>query len=369
LAGIERELLQLAGKDRLQVLDDPALNAQAVPTDLVDALTPASRLFVRNNGRLPLDIPHEPERWSLTIDGLVAHPRTWTLPELRAAFPFVEEVAVLECAGNGRAGFDPPTDGLQWGLGAVGCSRWGGVRLADVLSAAGLKPGAVYTAHYGPDRGCAGSGAAISRGIPIAKALAPETLLAFSMNGEPLPLLHGGPLRVVVPGYPGSAWQKWLNRLEIRDREHDGAKMTGMDYRLPCRPVTPCDTGGPEIYDVITDMPVRALITSHAEGFRWRPAETIEISGWCWSGHVPVAGVTVSADGGAQWQEARISPGDGRFAWRRFDAALPVAGRPVLLARARDASGRAQPLGQAAWNPRGYCNNGVQRVAGALIPG
>jgi DMSO/TMAO reductase YedYZ molybdopterin-dependent catalytic subunit len=303
--------------------------------------------------------------WSVTVDGEVAWPRSWSLAELQRTFEPVEVMAVLECAGNGRSGFAPETDGLQWTDGAVGCARWGGVRMRDVLMACGLKESAVYTGHLSPDMQAKNAGKpALSRGLPIAKALAPETLIAFSMNGAPLPLLHGAPVRLVAPGFPGSAWQKWLNRIWVRDREHDGEKMTGTNYRLPRQPVTPGEKADPAMFDVIVDMPVKSLITHPPAGAVFGAGEGLEIRGFAWSGHVPVAGVFVSADGGQSWRDAALDPAAERFAWRRFRATWPglAPGPATFVARATDAEGRSQPLGSAPWNPRGYCNNAAHRV-------
>jgi DMSO/TMAO reductase YedYZ molybdopterin-dependent catalytic subunit len=206
-----------------------------------------------------------------------------------------------------------------------------------------------------------GSGPALSRGLPIAKAIAPETLLAFAMNGQPLPLLHGGPLRVVAPGYPGSAWQKWLAAIVVRDREHDGEKMRGLDYRLPRVPDAGTD---PALYDVITDMPVKSLIASPGEGARLPAGETVKVAGQAWSGHGRVTRLEVSGDGGANWTEARLGEAGGRFGWRGFEARLELpAGSHVLMARAHDDRGQVQPLEPPGWNPKGYCNNQAQRVA------
>lgn len=354
----EAELRLLEGK-RLRVIADSALNAEASPDTLDDALTPIHDFFIRNNGRLP---QIDAGKWTLTVDGEVAQPKAWSVAELKSSFPAVHVTAVIECAGNGRTGFVPPTDGAQWTNGAVACARWTGVRMRDVLLACGLKDSAVYTGHQSPDVMTDGSGKpALSRGLPISKAIAPETLIAFEMNGEPLPLLHGAPLRVVAPGFPGSAWQKWLNRIWVRNREHDGEKMTGTDYRLPRHPVAPGTK--PDITDfaVILDMPVKSHITFPADNATMRAGEN-EIRGFAWSGHVPVTAVDVSADGGKTWQPAKLEAETDRFAWRRFRASVTLsAGRAVLMARATDEAGRQQPL-NPPWNPRGYCNNAVQRV-------
>jgi DMSO/TMAO reductase YedYZ molybdopterin-dependent catalytic subunit len=354
----------LASKPRLRWLDDDALNGEPDAAALDAALTPEEAFFVRNNGDMPAI--SAPRDWRLEVSGEVHRPLSLTLADLARDFPVVDVTAVLECAGNGRAFLSPPVSGAQWRHGAVGCARWTGVRMRDVLEQAELTTAAVYTAHHSPDRSLTAPGKpALSRGVPIEKALAPETLLAFAMNGEPLPALHGGPLRVVVPGYPGSAWQKWLDRLEIRDREHDGEKMRGTDYRLPVRPLGPGDAIDPADFAVITDMPVKSLITTPAAGFNHPVGRPLNVAGWAWSGATPVAAVRLSVDGGVTWYEAQLAPAADTFAWRRFSADLTVPAGPVtLVAVARDLAGREQPLEAAPWNPRGYCNNLAHRVDG-----
>lgn len=363
------ELALLASaKPRLHIHEDAALNAEPPVEQLDSLLTPIASFFIRNNGVLPE--PADPESWRLTIDGEVERPAEWTLAGLRQRFETVTIPAVLECAGNGRGQFSPATDGLPWGLGAVGCARWNGVRLADVLEPSAPKPGAVYTGHHSPDRSAANPDKdAISRGLPIGKALAPETLIAFGMNDGPLPHLHGGPLRIVAPGYPGSAWQKWLSRISLRPQEHDGEKMLGTDYRLPVRSIAPGEPLDPADFAVITDMPVKSLITRPLSGFAVTSGEPLRVAGFAWSGATPVASVAVSADDGLSWREAELEAGEGPFAWRPFSVELKGLGPgPItVIARATDISGRSQPLAMP-WNPRGYCNNVVQRVTGQIIP-
>lgn len=354
-------------KPGLHIHDDAALNAEPGLDLLADPITPVDTFFIRNNGSVP-EIADEAD-WTLTIDGEVERPTVWTLAALRDRFEMVTLTAVLECAGNGRSQFSPATDGLPWRLGAVGCARWTGVRLADVLAECGVRASAVYTGQYAPDRLISDPARpALSRGLPIAKALSPETLIAFAMNGEPLPRLHGGPLRIVAPGFPGSAWQKWLDRIELRSSEHDGEKMGGTNYRLPIAPVAPGEPLDPARFAVITDMPVKSLITAPLEGFAVPVGAMMEVSGFAWSGATPLADVRVSCDGGESWREAVLDQGEGRYAWRRFSTAFAIerAGPIAVLAQARDAQGQVQPL-EIVWNPRGYCNNQVQRVEGVAL--
>ncbi len=337
--------------------------AVETPFDLLDLpLTPANGFFLRNNGLEPNGFAADPDTWTLAIDGHVANPRSFSVADLKREFEVTTVTAVLECAGNGRALLDPPVEGNQWRYGAVGCARFSGIRLGDLLDQARPSPRAVYTAHHSPDRTAAGK-VAISRGLPLWKAAAPETLVAFAMNGAPLPFDHGGPLRIVAPGFPGSAWQKWIARIEVRDREHDGEKMTGTDYRFPVSALGPGDPSDPAAFRVIEDVPVKSVITHPVDGAVVRAGEPIDIRGWAWSGRESVDSVAITVDEGLTWQTATLEPGDGPWAWRRFRLpwVSPATGATTIMARATDAAGRSQPIDQA-WNPRGYNNNGCHRV-------
>ena len=234
----------IRSKDGLIVLNDRPLSAETPAHLLDDAITPTERHFIRNNGIPPAGV--DAAAWTLTIDGLVETPLILGIDDLKRRFDVVTAALTLECAGNGRAFFDPPAEGAQWTYGAVACSEWTGVRLADVLKAAGVKSGAVYTAHEGADTHPSGEPDVrpISRGVPIAKAMDPNTLVAFAQNGRPIHPMNGAPLRLVVPGWPGSCSQKWLTRVRLRDRVHDGAKMTGTSYRVPAPPGGAGGAGG-----------------------------------------------------------------------------------------------------------------------------
>ena len=229
----------LVGKDGLTLLNDRPVNAETPPENLDDAITPTNRHFIRNNGIPPEDV--DPATWTLTVDGFVDMPLEMTIAELRGQFEVVTMALTLECGGNGRGSFDPPAKGNQWTYGAVACSEWTGVRLKDVLEKAGVQSNVVYTAHYGADAHLSGDPdkLPISRGMPISKAMTDNILIAFEMNGGPLHPMNGAPLRLVVPGWPASTAQKWLTRIELRDKVHDGPKMTGTAYRVPNRKVAP----------------------------------------------------------------------------------------------------------------------------------
>jgi DMSO/TMAO reductase YedYZ molybdopterin-dependent catalytic subunit len=198
-----------------------------------DYITPVEHFFVRTHVYVPkVDVG----QWRLSIGGSVTTPSTLTMNDLRN-LPAVELVSVLECAGNGRAFYQPPVPGLQWGHGAVGNARWRGVRLEDVLKRAGLKASAREILFDGADVPL-GAMPDFQRSIPLAKALDPNTLLAYEMNGETLPVKHGFPLRVIAPGWAGDSWTKWLTSIRVLDQEHDGFWMKSA-YRHPGRPVAP----------------------------------------------------------------------------------------------------------------------------------
>jgi DMSO/TMAO reductase YedYZ molybdopterin-dependent catalytic subunit len=365
---IDERSLVVAAKPDLMLLDTPELNAETPAHLLDDDITPIARLFARNTGAMPAFSIADIQNWTLKVDGCVQRPRTWMLPELKRDFPAVTETAVIECAGNGRAFFPDPAGTVLWRHGAVGCARWTGVRLRDLLEACGLQPAAVYTGHHSPDLYLDGSGPAISRGLPIEKATAPETLLALELNGEPLPALHGGPLRLVAPGYPGAAFHKWLTRIEVRDREHDGERMLDGHYRMPRTPLRYGERFDQSEFEIITDMPVKSLITAPHDDFSHPAGEPLHIRGHAWSGHVPVVKVELSLDGGASWHDTALGPLPGRFAWRRFNFthASPPHGAIEIAARATHARGAMQPMQSAPWNPRGYLNNMVHRVRGQI---
>jgi len=364
---------ELPGKPELTVLNHRPWNAETPATLLDDAVTPIARHFVRNNG-LPSARAESGslEGWTLTLDGEVEQPLELTLDELKANYPHVTQQVVLECGGNGRAGFWPKAKGNAWTLGAVGCASYTGVRLADVLATAGVTERAVYVAYYGEDRHLSGdpNKVVISRGVPIAKALDPSTLLVWAMNGEPLPAMHGFPLRMLAPGFPASASGKWLKRLWVRDQVHDGPKMTGMAYRVPEHPVAPGTPVPESDMRIIEEMPVKSLITAPGTGSTQQAGRPFEVRGHAWCGSGDVAAVHVSTDFGATWIPAELAPPANPFAWQRWSVTLrlPTAGHFNLWARATDTEGRAQPMIVPGWNPKGYLNNAMHRIDVQVTP-
>ncbi len=358
----------MSGKSGLTLLGDRPLNAETPAHLLDDDVTPYERMFVRMNGLVPQTaLDQDAEGWTLAIDGEVETPLELSIDDLKSQFETVTNRLVIECGGNGRAFFNPGASGNQWTTGAVGCPEWTGVRLADVLNKAGIKDSAVYTAHYGNDPHLSGDPDKnpISRGVPIEKALEEGGMIAWEMNGEPIPAFHGFPLRLIVPGYPGSASQKYLTRIWIRDQVHDGAKMTGYSYRLPEHPVAP-GTEVPESDMVImTVMPVKSLITFPETGTEVATGEPTEVRGHAWAGNGDVQAMDVSIDFGQTWQKAELDPAPNLYSWQRWraDVTLPETGYYEVWARATDKDGVMQPPVVPGWNPRGYGNNMQHRIA------
>ncbi|MEZ5786584.1 MAG: sulfite oxidase [Xanthobacteraceae bacterium] len=365
LALAEEEALVLTGKDGLTVLGDRPINAETPAHLLDDDVTPTSRHFVRNNGGVPAQT--SADGWVLEIDGFVNTPMKLSIDDLKKKFEVVSRKFTIECGGNGRAGFVPPASGNQWTYGAVANSEWTGVRLADVLKAAGLKPEAKYTGHYGADPHLSGDPkkVPISRGVPIEKAMDPDTLIAFGMNGGDIHPLNGAPLRVVAPGWPGSCSQKWLRRIWVRDQVHDGSKMTGTSYRVPGYPVAPGEKVPKEAFEIIQAMPVKSLITNPRSGMTLpKGTKSLDVRGHAWAGDRKVKEVYVSNDFGATWIKAALSDPPNTHSWQRWTATVPLPshGYYEVWARATDDGGTMQPF-TVAWNPKGYLNNSMHRIA------
>jgi sulfite oxidase len=350
----------------LIVLNDKPWNMETPPHLLDDDVTPADKFFVRNNGQMPP--PPQVAAWTITISGESVPKKTvLTLAELKSKFKVYTYQLMLECGGNGRKEFDPPAQGLQWGLGALGCAQWTGVRLKDVLAYAGMKSDAVYVGYLGKDTHLSGETgkAVISRGIPVKKALEDETLIAWAMNGQDIPLANGYPLRLVVGGWPGSVSGKWLSEILVRNKVHDGAKMSGHSYRMPRFPVPPGTSVPDDMLDIIESMPVKSIITYPTTGATFGRSRVLELRGHAWAGDLLVSAVDVSIDFGATWQRSLLSPPANRLAWQRWKASIrfPEQGYYEIWARATDSSGVAQPMVVPGWNPGGYLNNATHRIA------
>ncbi len=366
-AASQPKLLKMDGKAELVILGDRPLVCETPEHMLDDDVTPTERIFIRNNGQIP-EPAKDPDAWEIAVDGEVNTPLKLKLGEIKQKFQHVSHAMQMECGGNGRGAFSPEARGNQWGNGAVSNAAWTGVRLADLLKAAGLKSTAVFTGHYGADPHLSGDATkpSISRGVPIAKAMEEHTILAFAVNGKPLPSVHGFPARLIVPGWPGSASQKWLTRIWVRDKEHDGPGMTGTAYRVPRTPMVPGGKADEKDFRILESMPLRSIVTNIANGTKL-PAGTrkVDVRGHAWAGEKTVRAVDVSIDFGQTWTKGEVKPPAGRYAWQRWtaSASLPSAGYYEVWVRATDSEGIAQPFAAWNWNPQGYGGNAVHRVA------
>ena len=362
------EPFSIPGKSGLVVLNDRPINAETPAHLLDDAVTPASRMFVRNNGTPPQLADADPDNWFLEFAGeSCLRPGTLSLAELKTRFRHHTLQLQLECGGNGRSEFHPPAKGNQWTTGAVGCPEWTGVRLADVLEYCGVDDNAVYVAYEAADRHLSGDPKKrpISRGVPIHKAMQKESMIVWAMNGEDLPLLHGYPLRMICAGWPASVSGKWLNKILIRDRVHDGPKMTGQSYRVPCNPVAPGTSVDDGDMCIIESMPVKSLMTFPKSGIAHAHGTALAVRGHAWAGDNAVRRVFTSIDFGATWQRAKLARPVNRLAWQHWNTEVefPQPGYYEIWARAVDDSGRSQPVVLPGWNPRGYLNNACHRIA------
>jgi len=365
------EPFRVAGKDGLIYLNDRPVNAETPAHLLDDEVTPAKHLFIRNNGHPPAEAEIDPEKWTLAVDGeSCLQPRTFTLAELKADFEHHTYQLVIECGGNGRSEFNPPATGNQWTVGGVGCPQWTGVRLRDVLKRCEIADSAVYIGYFGADVHLSGDPkkSPISRGVPMHKALEDETLLAFAMNGEDIPWINGHPLRLVVGGWPASVSGKWLNRIAVRDRVHDGEKMMG-SYRVPKYPVQPGSQVPEEDTKIIESMPVKSLITQPESGITHERGQVMACRGQAWAGDLAVKEVFVSINYGTTWQKADLKPAPNRMCWQRWAAevSFPEIGYYEIWARAVDEKGVSQPMIVPGWNSHGYLNNACHRVAVQVV--
>jgi sulfite dehydrogenase (cytochrome) subunit A len=309
------------------------------------------------------DIPFLEAAFTLEIDGLVERPLSITPQEL-PTYPSMTLRVTFECAGNGRAGLLPRPVSQPWLVEAVGTADWTGVPLASLLDRAGVRDGAHSVVFTGADHGVErGVEQDYQRGLTMAEVRETQALVAFAMNGAPLPPQHGFPLRLVVPGWYGMTQVKWLRRITVIDRPFEGFQ-NAVAYRLK---QDMDETGTP-----VTRMEPRALLVP--PGFpdfmtrsRVVRAGRVGLTGRAWSGWGPVERVEVSTDGGETWVDAVLEPPQGEHAWRAFSADWDATpGSHVLTVRASDTSGRRQPL-DAGWNRGGFANNSAQHIPVTVV--
>ena len=330
------------------------VGVETPPDRLTTYITPNDAFFVRHHS--PADAP-DPDAWALVVDGEVARPLRLSLREIKR-LPAATVTCVLECAGNGRSLYRPAAPGLAWGRGAVGNASWTGVRVRDLLERAGVKAGARHLHTAGTDEP-AGGEPEFLRSVELEKALE-GAIVAWEMNGERLPPIHGAPARLVVPGWAGDHWMKWLARLSPQVNERTGYFMDE-EYRYPVRPGEPGVAIDPRQMRPITELFVKSMITEPPARAGVGVPETLR--GFALSGAPDVAKVELSEDDGATWTAADLDPRHDPYAWRlwSFRWTPRRAGRTRLSARATDSRGSVQPR-DAVWNPGGFLHNGWHSV-------
>ena len=345
---------KIAGKEKLIVRSARPEDLET-PVELLNSwLTPNDLFYVRHHAYVPEAVGD----WKLTIEGEVGKPLTLTLDDLKK-LPKVTSTVTLECAGNGRAFMDPPVAGIQWEKGAVGTAKWGGAKLSDVLKVAGIKPSGKFVYLNGADVGIAKQPDFV-RQVPIEKA--GDTILAYEMNGEALPKLHGAPVRAVVSGWEGAYAVKWLNQITVSDKESESFWVkTG--YRFPTKRVAPGAAVDAKDMAPVTGLVVKSLISAPNDGATVKAGSAVKVSGFAWAGEANITKVDISLDNGQTWQAAKLGKEQAKFTWRQFEFEWKPtdAGSYLVMARATDDKGRQQPVA-VQWNPSGYLYNVIDRI-------
>ncbi|MDP5102609.1 MAG: molybdopterin-dependent oxidoreductase [Erythrobacter sp.] len=319
-------------------------------------ITPNDRFFVRWNWEMPTSVNAAAHR--VAVGGAVKAPASLTLDEIASAGEHVEVVAINQCAGNGRGLSQPRVTGGQWGNGAMGCARWTGVRLKDVLAKAGVVSGATRVRFAGLDVPLTDGAPQFIKSIPIDIAMRDDVLVAWGMNGEPLPLLHGYPLRIVVPGWFSTYWVKMLATIEVLTGEDD-SHYVAKTYRVPTQPVSPGDKDFATV--PITAMPPRSFITSHADGDTAALGQPLTLRGIAMGGDAALSKVDLVGSG--LELPCELGPDEGPFAFRRWTVTIPDVSADLtgIGVRAANVNGAVQP-GTLGWNPSGYARNVIERI-------
>jgi len=321
-------------------------------------ITPNDRMFVRWNWPMPTEVKAAEHR--VAVGGAVKQAVSLTLDEIAAAGQTMEVVAINQCAGNGRGLSEPRVTGTQWGNGAMGCAKWTGVRLKDVLAKAGLGAGAKRVRFAGLDVPLTEGAPQFIKSIPMDIAMRDDVLVAWAMNDEPLSILHGFPLRIVVPGWFSTYWVKMLSTIEVLTGEDDSYYVAD-SYRMPAQPITPEAKDFPTV--PITAMPPRAFFTSHTDGETVELGKPLTLEGIAMGGDAALERVDLVGKG---WEiPCDLGPDEGGpYAFRRWSVKLPqVAGDFADVGvRARNVNGAVQPEA-LVWNPSGYARNVIERIS------
>ena len=348
-AGAQTPPTPIPGKERLIVRSPRPINLETRLADLTAYHTPEELFYVRNNYDSPTV---DPSQWTLKIEGEVDQPLVLRLEDLRK-LPTITQDVTLECAGNGRSFHKPRASGIQWEYGAVGNARWKGVRLADVLAMAKVRSTGRHVAFDGADKAPTDKAPDFVRSVPIWKAREPHTMIALEMADRAIPQIHGGPARVIVPGFVGSASVKWVERIMVLPEEFDGPFMK-RSYRAPRA------ENDKETYS-LQSLEVKSFIIAPAQGAKLATGRTA-VWGWAWAGEGELNGIDVSTDGGQTWTAGKFTGTWDRYSWRKWEYDWDAKpGTHTVMARATDGLGRIQPTTRA-FNPLGYRWNVIHAV-------
>jgi len=336
-------------KPKIRVMTEKPLNAETLIPDLRSWITSNKVFFDRNQGQIPHELVSLKD-WRLKVKGAVDRELTLSFDQIKR-MPKTIQANTLECSGNGRSLFAEKASGNPWTIGGVGNAIWTGIWLKDVLSLAGLKDSARHVSFEGLDTPLGKSKIKFIRSIPLEKAMS-TTLLAYEMNGEPLPLKHGYPLRVLALGWTGANCAKWLKTITVLDRPFEGFFMDRV-YRVFQKEEEP-QTG-----KVVSGLKLKAIITQPLPDEILKTGAVV-ISGAAYAGEDTINKVEISVDQGKSWLPAEFIGPDENFAWRHWQFVWQAAkpGRYTLMSRATDSQGSLQPM-EATWNVLGYGNNGV----------
>jgi sulfite dehydrogenase (cytochrome) subunit A len=350
----------LPGKKPLIKLTYRPPNYESPMSTFRSVITPNDSFFVRWH---LADIPEiDAAKWSLTVGGKT--PLTLSLDQLKNDFAPVELVAVCQCSGNRRGLSDPHVPGVEWGYGAMGNAKWKGARLKDILAKAGVPDGTIEIEVDGADKPVLEKTPDFIKSIPLSKALDENTLIAYEMNGAPLPHFNGFPARLIVPGWTATYWMKQIVSIKPLSKPYDGFWVKAA-YRVPARMFPTGErflTQETAANTPITEIVVNSIFTSHSDGEKVKPG-ALTLKGIAWDGGYGIRDVEVSGDGGKNWSAATLGSDLGRFSFREWSFAVPAmkAGMHSFMVRASNAIGQTQ-VAKALFNPAGYHHNVMQQI-------
>jgi sulfite dehydrogenase (cytochrome) subunit A len=358
-APYERRMVRFPEKTDLILLTSRPPQLETPLSYFQELVTPNDALFVRWH-ITPIPTSVDLAEWRLAVGGNTEKELKLSFDDLRK-FEKVSYTAVIQCAGNGRSFFEPRVPGGQWKNGSMGNVTWGGVRLKDILSAAGVKAGSVDVSFNGLDRGSLPTVPDFVKSLPMDKAIEEDIIVAYEMNGQPLTLLNGFPARLIVPGWYATYWVKSLSDISVNAKAFEGFWMNPA-YRIPdnaCGCIPPGSKPSKTV--PIHRMSTRSLIITPAEGEKLTRNKPVNITGVAFSGGFGIKDVIVSTDGGRTWSKADLGKDLGRYSWVQFS--LPwrpdKAGTTTLMAKATNSIGESQPF-EGLWNPAGYLWNKVE---------